>query len=152
MRIYLVRHADAIPESWEISDESRSLTSAGRAVASRLGARLAADRLEFDAVVTSPLVRAVQTAELLVAGAGFAGAVEAVEWLRPVASPRKVAEELAARGLSVVAVGHEPSMSAIGAHLCQRPDFPSFRKGEVVAIEDGREVLRLDPRATLPAG
>jgi phosphohistidine phosphatase len=150
VRIYLVRHADAIPETWEISDESRSLTAAGREVAARLGAHFAADGVELDAVVTSPLVRAVQTAELLTAGAGFKGEVEAVEWLRPGGSPRVVAEELLARGLRVVAVGHEPLMSALGAHLCQRPDFPSFRKGEVVAVEKGREVLRLDPRA--PAG
>ena len=58
MRLYLVRHAEAAPGS---PDELRPLTEAGRRAARELGSRLASEGA-VDAVVTSPLLRARETA------------------------------------------------------------------------------------------
>ena len=60
MRLYLVRHAKAAPGD---PDELRSLTPEGREQARLLAERLAAERP--DAVVTSPLLRARETAAAL---------------------------------------------------------------------------------------
>src|SRR5262249_53284999 len=64
--LILVRHAEAEPGS---PDELRQLTRAGAAAARELGARLAGERP--DAVVSSPLVRAVATAAAIADAAGL---------------------------------------------------------------------------------
>jgi phosphohistidine phosphatase SixA len=46
--------------------------------------------------------------------------------------------------LSVMAVGHEPSISALAGHL-GGVRFGGFRPGQVVCVDDGRAVWSLDP-------
>ena len=60
VRLFLVRHAEAAPGE---PDELRPLTAAGRDAARALGERLAAE--QPDAVVSSPLLRARETADLI---------------------------------------------------------------------------------------
>ena len=74
MRIYLVRHGDAVPEEDAGSDRDRWLSARGREAARILGRLLREQRVEPDAIVCSPLPRAVQTAELLAASLDFLGA------------------------------------------------------------------------------
>src|SRR5205823_10077747 len=62
MRLYLVRHAESAPGTPE---ELRTLTAEGREQARRLGERLRADGVAPDAIVTSPLLRARETADAL---------------------------------------------------------------------------------------
>ncbi len=137
MRVFLVRHAQAIEAGPRRSDEARFLTPDGRATARKVGARLAEEGMRFDAVLTSPLVRAVQTAELMAEGIGYTGVVESFFALAPGGPPRLVAEELASHGQEVAVFGHEPTISALGAFLAQQPSFPPFRPGQIVLIERG---------------
>ena len=65
MRVTLIRHAEAGDDAPR--DESRALTVRGRADARRLGRALARRGVRFTLIVTSPLVRAVQTAEIVAA-------------------------------------------------------------------------------------
>ena len=67
MRLFLVRHAEAAPGE---PDELRPLTDAGRTVARALGERLRTERPE--AVLSSPLLRARETAEAIARAAGIA--------------------------------------------------------------------------------
>src|SRR5688572_20209987 len=83
MRVYLIRHAHAVDAGPKLPDEARWLSDRGRKVARRVGKALAKEGVELDAVLTSPLVRAVQTAEVLAAAAGYQGAIEAVVSLSP---------------------------------------------------------------------
>jgi phosphohistidine phosphatase len=106
MRLFLVRHAEAAPGE---PDELRPLTAAGRAVARDLGKRLATEHL--DAVVSSPLLRARETAEQIARAAGLAP--EADERLAPGATAEDLTAAIADRGDTVVAVGHQPDCSAI---------------------------------------
>jgi phosphohistidine phosphatase len=106
MRLFLVRHAEAAPGE---PDELRPLTSAGRAVARDLGERLAAE--QPDAVVSSPLLRARETAEQIARAAGLTP--EADERLAPGATAEDLKAAVAGRGDTVVAVGHQPDCSAI---------------------------------------
>jgi phosphohistidine phosphatase len=106
MRLYLVRHAEAAPGE---PDELRPLTMAGRAVARDLGERLAAEHP--DAVVSSPLLRARETAEQIARAAGLTP--EADERLAPGATAEDLKAAVAGRGDAVVAIGHQPDCSAI---------------------------------------
>jgi phosphohistidine phosphatase len=106
MRLFLVRHAEAAPGE---PDELRPLTAAGRAVARDLGERLAAEHP--DAVVSSPLLRARETAEQIARAAGLTP--EADERLAPGATAEDLKAAVAGRGDTVVAVGHQPDCSAI---------------------------------------
>jgi phosphohistidine phosphatase len=106
MRLFLVRHAEAAPGE---PDELRPLTAAGRAVARDLGERLASEHL--DAVVSSPLLRARETAEQIARAAGLTP--EADERLAPGATAEDLKAVIEGRGDTVVAVGHQPDCSAL---------------------------------------
>src|SRR5262249_20137776 len=127
-----------------LDDEARWLTAKGRTLARAVGARLRDDEIVPDAIVTSPLVRAVQTAELVARGLKFQGVVEVVPALAADGSVRRAAAEIEERGSLVAAVGHEPGISALAAHLVGR-GVAAFRKGQAIIIDDGRVVYTLDP-------
>src|SRR5439155_23768933 len=83
VQVFLVRHAQAVDETLELRDPHRHLTELGRTQAKSLGDRLRWHDCEPTHVWTSPLVRAVQTAELLAAGLQSALAVAALPALAP---------------------------------------------------------------------
>lgn len=138
MRIYLVRHGDAVPEEDAGSDRDRWLSPRGREAARILGRLLREHNIAPDTIVCSPLPRATQTAELLAAGLDYIGPIASWRCLEPSAMPRVAAGQVAAAGLSVLVVGHEPSISSLGAFILGRPAFPPFRTAQCFAIEDGK--------------
>ena len=135
--MYLIRHADAVSEDVAGLDDDRWLSARGREAARGLARLLREEQVEVDAIVTSPLARAVQTAELIADGLAYLGPIECLRALAPGAHPRPAATAIAARGLSVAVIGHEPSMSMLGAFLLGVPAFPSFRTAQACAIVDG---------------
>jgi phosphohistidine phosphatase len=145
VRIYVVRHAHAVPEAPALADEHRHLSARGREVARAVAQALRDRTVVLDAIYTSPLVRAVQTAELFAEVLGFAGEVRTLPGLAPGFPPRLVAERAAALGQAVALVGHEPGISALGAELLGRPSFPQLRPAQVCAIEDGRPLWTYNP-------
>jgi phosphohistidine phosphatase len=145
VKVFLVRHAHAVDEDAVLSDADRFLSARGRETAKNVGRRLKETGIAFDALLTSPLVRAVQTAELLAGALELAVPVSTWPPLAPGGSLRRTADELASRGALVACVGHEPSISALCAMLAGRPSFPSFRPGQVTLVEDGRAVWTLSP-------
>ena len=120
MRLFVVRHAEAAPGD---PDELRALTGAGRAAARALGDRLAEH--ELDAVLSSPLLRARETADAIARAAGLVA--EPDERLAPGADADGVREAVAGRGDTVVTVGHQPDCSEIVLAL----------SGERVSFEPG---------------
>jgi phosphohistidine phosphatase len=100
MRLLLVRHAEAAPGE---PDELRKLTPRGREHARALGERLRREGFAPDAVVTSPLLRARETATALALGEP-----EIDQRLAPGASPNDVRDAAFGRGGVVVIVGHQP--------------------------------------------
>jgi phosphohistidine phosphatase len=118
MRLVIVRHAEAAPGS---PDELRPLTPAGRAQARRLGERLRAEGVRPDAILSSPLLRARETA------AGLAlGEPEVDERLAPGASPDAIRAAAAERGGTILVVGHQPDCGRAAAALGDgvEPPFP----------------------------
>jgi phosphohistidine phosphatase len=131
MRLYLVRHADAEPGE---PDELRPLTAYGRQQAREVGARLAAEGATGAAIVTSPLLRARETAEEIARALGTTA--EPDDRLAPGATAESVREAAAEHGddATVVAVGHQPDCGRIAATLTDGPE-PPFPKAGVVVIE-----------------
>jgi phosphohistidine phosphatase len=129
MRLYLVRHADAAPGE---PDELRPLTPEGRRQARELGARLAAQGANGASVVTSPLLRARETAEEIARALGTTAAPD--DRLAPGATATTLREAAAARGEAVVAVGHQPDCGRIAAELTGGPE-PPFPKAGLVVID-----------------
>jgi phosphohistidine phosphatase len=136
--IYLVRHGDAVPEDVAGSDRDRWLSARGREAARVLGRLLREQRVALDALVCSPLPRAVQTAELLAQALDHLGDIVTLRSLEPSAQPRVAANAIAAAGENVLVVSHEPAISTLGAFLVGRPSFPAFRTAQCCAIERGK--------------
>jgi phosphohistidine phosphatase len=137
--VFLIRHAAAIDETLELRDPMRHLTRAGRTQASSLGDRLRWHDCTPTHIWTSPLVRAVQTAELVATGLAAEAAVEVMPGLAPGESARTLlaALQALATDASVVVVGHEPGISGIAARLLGLTDFPALVKAEAVRISEG---------------
>ncbi|MDB4955540.1 MAG: protein phosphatase [Myxococcales bacterium] len=138
MRIYLVRHGDAVPEEDAGSDRDRWLSPRGREGARILGRILREQHVEPDAIVCSPLPRAAQTAELVAAGLDYLGVICSLRCLEPSAQPRVAGDAIMRAGRAVVVVGHEPSISALAAHLLGAVSVQPFRTAQCCAIEDGK--------------
>lgn len=152
VQIYLVRHGDAVPEEDAGSDRDRWLSGRGREAARVLGRLLREQAVSPDVILCSPLPRAVQTAELLAASLDYLDVISSRRSLEPAAQPRVAVNEILGAGQSVIVVGHEPSISSIGAFLMSRPAFPQFRTAQCCAIEDGKptwtaraDVARVQP-------
>jgi phosphohistidine phosphatase len=117
MRLVIVRHGEAAPGD---PDELRPLTPKGRKQARDLGKRLRDDGLEVDAVLTSPLLRARETAAAL--GLGDATVDER---LAPGATPADIRDAATGRGGTVLVVGHQPDCGRAAAELSGGPE-PRF--------------------------
>lgn len=128
MRVYLVRHAQAAGGE---PDELRPLTAAGREQARALGERLAALEPRPTLVVTSPLLRARETARAIAKATGTELRVD--ERLAPGATAAALAEAVAGASGPVVAVAHQPDCSEI-AVAAGIPD-PGFPPGGMAALE-----------------
>jgi phosphohistidine phosphatase len=138
MQIYLVRHGDAVPEEEAGSDRDRWLSPRGREAARILGRLLREQGVAPDAILCSPLPRAVQTAELLAASLDYFDTISSRRCFEPSAQPRIAAGMVSAAGAAVIIVGHEPSISGLGAYLVGRPAFPQFRTAQCCALEHGK--------------
>jgi phosphohistidine phosphatase len=73
VKIFLIRHGHAVDAAEQLSDGERYLTKKGRRAVREVGRALRKAGVAFEAIVTSPLVRAVQTAELIAEQTEFAG-------------------------------------------------------------------------------
>ena len=115
MELLIVRHAvafEADPKRWR-DDGARPLTPAGIRRARKAAAGLKELTLAPDRVLTSPLVRAVQTSKILTETAGWPTATEAAE-LAPGVVPAAVLALLRQeRSRRVALVGHQPGLGAL---------------------------------------
>ena len=135
MLLHLIRHAHAgDPETWDGPDAARPLSEKGRAQAERLGRYLADISFRTDTILTSPKLRARQTAEIVAAHLGvdvaedqrLAGALD----LDTVAAILKDADDME----RPVLVGHDPDFSELVSILCDAANAP-MRKGALARIE-----------------
>jgi phosphohistidine phosphatase len=147
MILYLLRHAKAIPRQGGIPEEQRYLTAEGRERFTRMAAGMLEQGMKPDLILTSPLLRAVQTAEILACVLAFSGELLVEPLLAPGIGRRQLARLLKAHSGAgeMVLVGHEPDLSLLVTVLLGVKAHFTLKKGDVVALEldaDGKASLR----------
>lgn len=151
MRILLVRHAEAVHERGTLDDAARWLSEHGRMQARDVASQVHARGLAPARIVTSPRVRAVQTAELFAAALGFAGEVEALPSLSYTVPAERAADELEALSATqadavLAAFGHMPTLAEIATRLTRGGYQRELGLGEALYLVDRRIVWSLAPR------
>ena len=123
MRLVLMRHAeagDADPARWP-GDRERPLTDAGRREHIQVAAALRRMGVTFDRILTSPLARARETADITSRAYGGVPAPEPSELLGDRAEPARSLAGLATiEAERLLCVGHEPTLSRLAALLISR--------------------------------
>lgn len=113
MQLYMIRHGIAAEPTEYANDEDRPLTEEGDRKTAKIAKRLDKMQIHFDAIFTSPLIRAQQTAKIL-QKAGLAKQIQKSPHLAPSGEIKdwlKLLEPLRENGCdSVAIVGHQPSL------------------------------------------
>jgi phosphohistidine phosphatase len=137
-RLFLLRHGIAVPPGTPgIADEDRALTPSGRRRTRQVARGLEALGLDVERIVTSPLRRARETAEIAAEALGREEALEENEALGADRSAESVAVWLGARSeASLLLVGHNPWISDLVGLLCTGSPRGSIelRKAGVAAL------------------
>ncbi|MGB5631910.1 MAG: phosphohistidine phosphatase SixA [Waterburya sp.] len=114
MEVYLIRHGIAAERGTYVNDEQRPLIDKGRDKTSKVAERLLANGLEFDVILSSPLVRAYQTAEIL-KQVGLSKTIQTFEPLKPGGKIEQWLKWLQTYKLEnpngkIALVGHQPNL------------------------------------------
>jgi phosphohistidine phosphatase len=142
MEILIIRHGQAVDDAPDVGDAGRWLTGKGRKVTRRVAKWLAKQKGWRPATIwTSPLVRAVQTAEIIAGAAMLTDDVSVVAELSPARDTatllRLLSQHQGAQPLTLV--GHEPSLSTLVTSLLGDIGWTGLKKSGVVAVSwDGR--------------
>jgi phosphohistidine phosphatase len=122
MKLHILRHGDAVECGDPRYDEAeRPLTAKGRQRTKLLAHALRQMEVSFDAVLSSPLTRARETAELVAGGLFLKFTPELTDHLGPTGSMEKLVAQVGAlhpQPESVLLVGHEPYLSGLISLLC----------------------------------
>ena len=142
MDLLIIRHGQAIDDAPGLGDSGRWLTGKGRKLTRRVASWLAKQKDRRPATIwTSPLVRSVQTAEILAGAAELTEEVSVVAQLSPARDTAELLRLLSLhQGAQPLAlVGHEPSLSMLVTSLLGDVGWTGLKKSGVVAISwDGR--------------
>lgn len=137
-QLYLIRHGVAAErgDAWP-DDTQRPLTDAGVRRLRKTASGLTRIGITFDIILSSPLVRARQTAEILSAGLRPHPQIAVTETLSPGGAYAATIDELArhARRRRIALVGHEPGLGALAARLIGARQALEFKKGAIARID-----------------
>jgi phosphohistidine phosphatase len=146
LKIYLIRHAPAVEITARTTDSQVHLSSEGRRIARAVGNTLRNQGISFEVMISSPYTRAIQTAELIAERVDYMGVIEANNAFISEIPARVALAEISTYSIDIAIVGHEPSISALGALLVGRPSFPPLKRGQISCIEDGNPLWFIDPQ------
>jgi len=141
VKLYIMRHGPAEDHAPSGRDFDRKLTAAGRARTELVARELARREEQPKRIVSSPLARTIETAEVVIKALGLHFEPESREELAPGGNALALVRELAASGARrVMLVGHEPDVSRLTANLL--PDWShGFDKAMVVGLKVERAGL-----------
>lgn len=137
MRVYLVRHAESVDRAPGMPDAARCLSARGRVSFRETARRFREAGALPDRMFTSPLVRAVQTAEILSETLQFAGEVAVAPQLSPGFDVEglNAVLDVCPGTREVALVGHAPDLGDILARLLSLPRGYAMRKGSIAALD-----------------
>ena len=137
MEIYVLRHAIADEARAGVPDAERALTDAGREKLRRVLERARAAGVAPSLILTSPYLRAKETAQI--AGQVLeCGKIVEIDALRPGSTPPEVWKAICARRSehSILLAGHEPLLGMIVAFLLGAPAMQvDLKKAGLVRID-----------------
>jgi len=137
MELLLIRHGDAIDDAPGLGDAGRWLSGRGRIATRRVASFLVANESRRPIEIwTSPLVRAVQTAEIVAEAARLTDRVIVLDALGTHGSVGTVAAALQRQRPAgpVALVGHEPGLSVLALRLLGDVPWSGFSKSSVLAV------------------
>lgn len=138
MILYIMRHAEAVEASETLHDEWRYLTEKGRSTTGKISSEIAKMGQKTRLTITSPLTRAVQTAEIAAEKACRKNIVIASALLLPGADINALVDYLKScrDAKRVMLIGHEPQLGMLVASLLNRNDQTiTLKKSSCVALE-----------------
>ncbi len=154
MDLYLLRHAIAVTRGTEgfRHDSDRPLTEKGAAKLRRVVRGMNALGLSFDLILTSPYLRARQTAELVAKEMDAEARLERTPHLAPDGDPRALIAQVASRSAaspSILLVGHEPNLSQLISVLVSGDERTAVTMKKAGLCKLAAEALRYGRCASL---
>ena len=150
MLIYVLRHGIAEDALAGQPDSERALTKEGKSKLERTLERAAAAGVQPGVILTSPYLRARETARIAAEVLGVETPLVTVPELTPDGSPHDVWQKIREQGdaKSLLVAGHEPLLSQLVAYLLGAPSLQvEMKKGALVAVDCAS--LRGQPRGVL---
>jgi phosphohistidine phosphatase len=138
MELYILRHGIATDPRPGLPDSARELTSEGREKVAAVARMARKAGVEPSLILTSPYVRAVQTAKIAADELGYSSSLIKTESLVPFGTPQGVWDEVRDHpGESAVLVsGHEPLLSQLVGHLLNAPSLQvGMKQAALVRID-----------------
>ncbi|MBT1071256.1 phosphohistidine phosphatase SixA [Pelotalea chapellei] len=140
MVVYVFRHGEAVDADESLIDEWRYLTARGRKATEAVAGRLAHHGLSMCQIVSSPLVRAVQTAQIVAQSCGPAAALEINGLLLPGGNLSELVSFVRSYPAKhVMVVGHEPQLGMLVTGLLEYGQLITLKKSSCVILEIERD-------------
>jgi len=138
MELYILRHGIAEDGHPGLPDSERALTPDGKKKL-RVVARMAAHAdVKPSLILTSPLKRALDTAQIAAEALGYKGDLLQTNALAPTSHPKSVWDEIRLHRdqSQILIVGHEPLSSRVTAFLLACPHLEiDFKKGAIARVD-----------------
>jgi phosphohistidine phosphatase len=150
MELYILRHGIAEDKAARGKDADRALTADGRKKLAMVLKRAAKAGVKPSLIITSPYVRARQSAEIAAETLGYADPLLESKALIPGSSPQAIWEEVRNHRTEeqLLLAGHEPLLSQTVSYLLSAPTLEfDFKKGAIVCLRIGS--FRGDPHGVL---
>lgn len=145
MEIYLMQHGPCLPES---VDPERPLSPMGRETVHKTARAMNTLSIRPEIILTSPKLRAFQTADILAQALGFperaVGRTDALKAMTPARDTLAFLEQYRDRSV-VLLVGHQPSIGAVAGALI------GTRTSDTVEVSNAG-LIRVDAPSPLPGG
>jgi phosphohistidine phosphatase len=138
MQVYILRHGIAEEGRPGGKDADRALTTEGRKKLREILRLAEKADIVPSLILTSPYLRAVQTAEAVIEVLGYANDLLRTEALIPSSDPRAIWEEIRVHQgvMQLMLVGHEPLLSKVVAFLLNSPSLQiDVKKGALIRID-----------------
>jgi phosphohistidine phosphatase len=138
MQLYLLRHGIAEEGGAGMNDADRSLTTDGRRKLKQVLQAAVEAQVKPALILTSPLKRAVQTAELAKGTLGYKDEILRTKALVPGSTVELVWDEIRVHKdkQSLMLVGHNPLFDSLGGYLLGQPGLQlDFKKGAILRID-----------------